>query len=432
MSKSVISVSDLGKCYRIGASRERSRGGGARIRRILASPFDYVRTRLRPPEESELLWALRNVSFEVRQGEVLGIIGRNGAGKSTLLKILSRITDPTEGHAEVRGRVNSLLEVGTGFHPELTGRENIYLNAAIHGLRRSEIDRKFDEIVEFSEIGRFIDTPVKRYSSGMYTRLAFGVAAHLEPDVLIVDEVLAVGDMAFQKKCMGKMNTVAKSGRAVLFVSHNMAAMSSLCGRLIHLQDGRVVADGSTETVLPQYISSAASDGGEVSWPAESAPGDEVVRLLSARVIQDGAVTSDVMIDRDVVIEMDYINRRLGAHLMSAIYVTDSMGVGVFSSMNAPSACNAPDPWFDRARPAGLFRARCTIPGNLLSDRSYRVAPLVLSDARLVHVYATDALGFTVHETGVMRKEYHGPWLGVVRPRLGWETEFTGEALGNV
>jgi lipopolysaccharide transport system ATP-binding protein len=221
-----IRVDNLGKRYRIGARQKQPNTLRERIENLVASPFDYLRSTLRGPSEEEILWALKDVSFEIQQGDVVGIIGRNGAGKSTLLKILSRITEPTSGRAEVNGRVGSLLEVGTGFHPELTGRENIYLNGAILGMRKAEIDRQFDEIVDFAEIEKFIDTPVKRYSSGMYVRLAFAVAAHLEPEILLVDEVLAVGDAAFQKKCLGKIGDVAREGRTVLFVSHNMAAIS--------------------------------------------------------------------------------------------------------------------------------------------------------------------------------------------------------------
>jgi len=225
MKDIAICVDKLSKRYRIGARQKREATLRKRLGNMLASPFEYLRASLRPPTEDETLWALRDVSFEVQHGEVLGIIGRNGAGKSTLLKILSRITEPTSGTAALYGRVGSLLEVGTGFHPELTGRENIYMNGAILGMRRAEIDAKFDEIVDFAGVEKFIDTPVKRYSSGMYVRLGFAVAAHLEPEILIVDEVLAVGDAEFQKKCLGKMGEVAKGGRTVLFVSHNMASV---------------------------------------------------------------------------------------------------------------------------------------------------------------------------------------------------------------
>jgi lipopolysaccharide transport system ATP-binding protein len=260
----VITAEGLGKYYRIGVKEQMSEN-------LAGAAIDFVKSPLRNfrkyrslyrfddlqagRESADIFWALRDVSFEVKEGEVLGIIGRNGAGKSTLLKILSRITDPSTGQAQIRGRVSSLLEVGTGFHPELSGRENVYLNAAILGMKKREIDRKFDEIVDFSGVEKFIDTPVKRYSSGMKVRLAFSVAAHLDPEVLVIDEVLAVGDAAFQSKCLGKMNTMAGGGRTVLFVSHNMAAMANLCTRAILLQHGRVTREGSTEAVIGDYLS---------------------------------------------------------------------------------------------------------------------------------------------------------------------------------
>lgn len=259
MGNIAISVEHLGKSYRLGHADQRPENFRAAVRSFASAPFEYLRSRLRRPSEDELFWALKDVSFEVKHGEVLGIIGRNGAGKSTLLKILSRITEPTEGRAHVYGRVGSLLEVGTGFHPELTGRENIYLNGTILGMKRAEIAKKFDEIVDFSGIEKFLDTPVKRYSSGMYVRLAFAVAAHLEPEILIVDEVLAVGDAEFQKKCLGKMNDVARHGRTVLFVSHNMATVNLLCHRALLVKDGTLAAVGRAEHVVSIYEEAVVS-----------------------------------------------------------------------------------------------------------------------------------------------------------------------------
>lgn len=253
MSEPIIRVEHLGKRYRIGVQNRRAETWRKAIASAAVSPFNYIRTMMRPPTEEETLWALRDVSFEVHQGETLGIVGRNGAGKSTLLKILSRITEPSEGRATLHGRVGSLLEVGTGFHPELTGRENVFMNGTILGMRRYEIEQRFDEIVDFSGIEKFIDTPVKRYSSGMGVRLAFAVAAHLQPEILIVDEVLAVGDRQFQKKCLGKMEDIASEGRTVLFVSHNMQAIRTLCTRTIVLNYGQVIADGATADSLPTY-----------------------------------------------------------------------------------------------------------------------------------------------------------------------------------
>ncbi len=258
---SVIRIENLSKSYRIqhGAARSEYRT----LRESLAAAATWPLRKLQGKVGGsvEEFWALKDVNLEIQQGEVVGFIGRNGAGKSTLLKILSRITAPTTGEIRLHGRVGSLLEVGTGFHPELTGRENVYLNGSILGMSRREIQSKFDEIVEFSGVEKFLDTPVKRYSSGMYVRLAFAVAAHLEPELLVVDEVLAVGDAEFQKKCLGKMGEVAKTGRTVLFVSHNMAAVSELCSRVMILQSGHVIADGPTTSIVSQYLADALSSG---------------------------------------------------------------------------------------------------------------------------------------------------------------------------
>jgi homopolymeric O-antigen transport system ATP-binding protein len=261
MSDVAIRVDGLSKQYQIGGDRKPYKTIRESITDIALNPLRRLRAGLSAdaPHGEHPFWALKDVSFEVKRGEVVGIIGRNGAGKSTLLKILSRITEPTEGEVEIAGRVGSLLEVGTGFHPELTGRENIYLNGAILGMKRSEIDRRFDEIVGFSEIERFLETPVKHYSSGMYTRLAFAVAAHLEPEILIVDEVLAVGDAAFQKKCLGKMGDVARHGRTVLLVSHNMAAIENLCPTSVLLSGGRIADQGCTRNVIRSYLQSLDS-----------------------------------------------------------------------------------------------------------------------------------------------------------------------------
>jgi ABC-type polysaccharide/polyol phosphate transport system ATPase subunit len=275
MSNPIITVDKLGKQFQLGQLQQRHNTLRDALVDGITAPFRRLRRNGATPDhdQQQILWALRDISFEVQAGEAIGIIGRNGAGKSTLLKILSRITEPTEGIAYVHGRVGSLLEVGTGFHPELTGRENIYLNGAILGMHRTEITRKFDEIVAFAEIEKFLDTPVKRYSSGMYVRLAFAVAAHLEPEVLVVDEVLAVGDLTFQKKCLGKMEDVAKGGRTVLFVSHNMNAVQRLCSSSIMLERGRLVMQGSTPDVVTRYLSSSAGAITPASWIDLSAMG---------------------------------------------------------------------------------------------------------------------------------------------------------------
>lgn len=303
-----ISVDGLGKCYRIRHLAKRATSFAQVVRGVAAAPFKHLADRLRKPEETELFWALQDVSFEVRRGEVIGIIGRNGAGKSTLLKILSRITDPTTGHAEIRGRVNSLLEVGTGFHPELTGRENIFMNAAMHGMKRAEINTKLDEIIAFAEVEKFIDTPVKRYSSGMYTRLAFAVAAHLEPEILVVDEVLAVGDVAFQRKCIGKMRSVAGAGMTVLLVSHNMSVVQDLAHRAVHLDGGRIKNLGFAETVVRGYMRAGqvAASGVDLANHANREP--RFAPVLRACTLQDGtgeARTEFVMSD-EIVLGITY------------------------------------------------------------------------------------------------------------------------------
>ncbi len=265
MNEYAILVENLSKRYRIGERIGRSNGRASILGKLTGS-FHYLIDSLREPSPDEIIWALNDVSFEVRYGEILGIIGRNGAGKSTLLKILSRITEPTSGHALVNGRVGSLLEVGTGFHPELTGRENVYLNGAILGMKKKEIVQKFDEIIAFAEIEKFIDTPVKRYSSGMYVRLAFAVAAHLEPEILVVDEVLAVGDVEFQKKCLGKMGNVASEGRTILFVSHNMNAVRRLCPKALLLDRGHLIACGETPDIIARYQPSATQTAFSNHW----------------------------------------------------------------------------------------------------------------------------------------------------------------------
>jgi lipopolysaccharide transport system ATP-binding protein len=307
VSTPAIRVEGLGKRYRIG-SMERYGTLRETLTRSLTFPLRGAgRNESRNGKRREQIWALRDASFEIRHGEAVGVIGRNGAGKTTLLRLLSRITEPTEGRAELRGRVRSLLEVGTGFHLELTGRENIFLNGAIMGMRRAEIVRKFDDIVEFAEVGKFIDTPVKRYSSGMSVRLAFAVAAHLEPDILLVDEVLAVGDVAFQRKCLGRMGTVAKQGRTVLFVSHNMETIRTLCPRTIQLEDGRVVADGPSADVTAGYLRGDAPAGEVTFGPDTIRTGTGRAIFTSARIVgQDGSSSASVPMGEGAEIELRF------------------------------------------------------------------------------------------------------------------------------
>jgi len=438
MSDIAIRVDGLSKQYRIGGPQERYKT----LRDTLTDTFTALFRRLSSVvrgqssvASNETIWALKDVSFEVERGEVVGIIGRNGAGKTTLLKILSRITEPTEGYAEIHGRVGSLLEVGTGFHPELTGRENIYLNGAILGMKKAEIERKFDEIVAFAEIEKFMDTPVKHYSSGMYVRLAFAVAAHLEPEILLVDEVLAVGDAAFQKKCLGKMGDVAKEGRTVLFVSHNMTAINLLCPRTVLLSEGNVVRDGNTPDVVAEYLKTDSESGGECVWrDPYRAPGNDRIRLHAVRIISDGKVTGEVDIDKDVLVEVEFWNFMPGTrNLCANIYLLDNLGNTVLSTANVPSASLLPNEWFYEPHPAGLFRATCTIPGNFLNEGLYYINAYVVTLGPLrVEVRAEQVLSFTVFDTGVMREPGGGSrWDGVVRVRLPWQTEFIRPLDGN-
>jgi lipopolysaccharide transport system ATP-binding protein len=433
MSDTVIKVEGLGKEYRIGVARDRNPTLRDVMARSAAAPFRRLKHRgYSQGGQVERVWALRDVGIEVKRGDTLGIIGRNGAGKSTLLKILSRITEPTSGRIEIHGRIGSLLEVGTGFHPELTGRENIFLNGAILGMHRTEVRAKFDEIVEFSEIGRFLDTPVKRYSSGMYVRLAFAVAAHLEPDILVVDEVLAVGDYNFQKKCLGRMGDVAGQGRTVLFVSHNMGAISALCSRAVFLDQGLVLADGPTQDVVATYINRGLDSSGEVVWETESeAPGTEVLKLHAVRVVSRGQVTSEVDIDEEVRVEVEYWNFEPGTCASVSIHLVDKSGVVALSTVNSPSATLNDDGWSCRPHPVGLFRTACSVPPNFLNDGLYKAGVFLIKDVNRVQTHLDDAVAFTVHDTGVMREEFTGPWPGAVRPRMAWETEQLGEYVSS-
>jgi lipopolysaccharide transport system ATP-binding protein len=427
MSQPALVTEDLSKQYRIGLLQQAGRTLREAITDAAAAPLHRLRRREAAEPGASTIWALRNISLAIQPGEVVGIIGRNGAGKSTLLRILSRITEPTAGRVEIRGRVASLLEVGTGFHPELTGRENIQLNAAILGMTRREIARKFDEIVAFAEVEQFIDTPVKRYSSGMYLRLAFAVAAYLEPEILIVDEVLAVGDASFQKKCLGRMGDVARQGRTVLFVSHNLPALSNLCQRAVLLVDGMKRADGPSDRVIGEYIGHGADSEGQQVWndPA-SAPGTERIRLHSVRVISRGQCTANVDIQEDIRIELDFWNFDSKARICSSIHLLDKMGMGVLASANMHSANLIHDDWFDRPHPVGLFRTTCTIPGNFLNEGRYSINAIILTDVSKIELFSREAISFTVHDSGTMRKEYFGHWLGVVRPKLAWQTHYLG------
>lgn len=370
------------------------------------------------------LWALRDVSFDIRRGDVVGVMGRNGAGKTTLLRLLSRITKPTTGKAILWGRTGTLLEVGTGFHPEMTGRENVFLSGSIIGMSRRELLSKFDEIVAFAEIERFVDTPVKRYSSGMYVRLAFSVAAHMQSEILLVDEVLAVGDAAFQKKCLGKMGDVAKDGRTILFVSHNALSMQALCNKGLLLEQGQLTFEGSIGEVVNRYLEIGREHAGEASWTLDGAPGREGARLKAVRVKARGETTGAVSLAEDFEIEVDHWNLEPNARRLISIHLHNSAGVCVLTSANMPSAAQVPDPWFERQYPPGVYRTTCRIPGFLLNNGDYSVSVFVNQRTAYDNlILVRDALTFTVEDIPEMRREYSGEWLGVVRPRLNWATE---------
>ncbi len=422
MEPVAVRIEGVGKRYRIGALHP----GYATLREMLgealAAPFRRLR-RGGDTRRHETIWALRDVDMEVRRGDLIGIIGHNGAGKSTLLKILSRITRPSAGSVEIHGRVGSLLEVGTGFHPDLTGRENIYLNGAILGMRRTEIREKFDEIVAFSELEKFVETPVKFYSSGMYVRLAFSVAAHLEPEILIMDEVLAVGDAAFQQKCLDKMRDIRMQGRTIFFVSHNLSAVTRLCKRVVLLEGGRVAADGQSQEVVNRYLNSSWKAGAERAWGAdEEAPGDPAVRLRRARVCDESGETGSAFDVREpVYIELTYDVLEEGHALVPLVELYNEEGTEVFSTHDAGGE------WRRRARPLGRYTSAVRIPGNLLAEGSLIANVSLMSHfpSTVLHAHEMNAVAFqVVDEPGGVsaRGDYAGPMPGVVRPLLEWTT----------
>jgi len=423
MSDIAIRVENLSKRYRIGLAQERP----DTLRDLLISGVNKIRNRFvrgdqgRHDSQSHI-WALRDVSFTVERGQVLGIIGRNGAGKSTLLKVLSRVTDPTEGFGEIHGRVGSLLEVGTGFHPELSGRENIFLNGAILGMRREEIERKFDEIVSFSEVERFIDTPVKRYSSGMYLRLAFAVAAHLEPEILVVDEVLAVGDAEFQRKCLGKMNDVAQEGRTVLFVSHNMSAVLRLTQEAILLDEGRIVMRGPTPEAVDHYLNMGLTKQGERVWSSAEVTNSEAPFQPIALKVRNpmGQVVDTVQSVEGFSIEMEYQLSDPISGLRMGLYMMTTRGEYVFTSFDTD------DPTLFEThvqRPAGHYVSRCQIPPHLMNEGRY-VLGVNASAYRIRRYFQDDkALTFNVDATGAPGMHWPEKRLGPVRPKLDWTIE---------
>ncbi|MEQ8463046.1 ABC transporter ATP-binding protein [Coleofasciculus sp. E1-EBD-02] len=423
MSDTVIQVENLSKKYIIGHQQQERYTA---LRDVMANGAKSLGQRLLKPwgKQSanpayEEFWALKDVSFEVKQGDRIGIIGRNGAGKSTLLKILSRITEPTTGRIRIKGRVASLLEVGTGFHPELTGRENIFLNGAILGMSKAEIRRKFDEIVDFAGIEKFLDTPVKRYSSGMYVRLAFAVAAHLEPEILIVDEVLAVGDAQFQKKCLGKMDEVGREGRTVLFVSHNMGTLKALCHSAILFCQGRILHQGITSQVVDSYLLYASGNrvsNGEMQWfDRQQAPGGKEVRLVAIRLLNpDNVVQRNFDAGKAIQVEIVYEIFESVRGMRLVVQILSNDGSIAFCSTDYAIRNTETTP--------GLYRTVCTIPACLLNSGLHFVKVHAGCPGVKILVECNFLLDFFVEKIN-----HHGPlfsekWPGVVAPKLDWQT----------
>jgi lipopolysaccharide transport system ATP-binding protein len=411
-----IAVEGLSKRYRIG---ELQAAYGT-----LRESMTHAARRLTGKEHRpgyEEIWALKDVSFSLEEGKALGVIGRNGAGKSTLLKVLTRITTPTEGRAEIRGRVGSLLEVGTGFHPELTGRENVFLNGAILGMKRREIIAKLPEIAEFSGVEKFLDTPVKRYSSGMHVRLAFSVAAHFEPEIMLVDEVLSVGDAEFQARCLGRMEDINTTGRTVVFVSHQLQAVAQLCDRVLLMEEGQIVMDGQSEKVVAHYLQKATGTSSKQEWSGDEVPGDDLVQLRAVRAVRPDGTTADFLdVRQPVGIEMTYTILDHGPPVMPKIKVVAG-GYIAFNAMDVGPRSR------ERSRP-GDYVSTAWIPGNFLNEGLVTVDTALCSiDAPKLHHHVSihEAVSFHVQdplEGDSSRGPFTGQWRGVVRPLLDWTT----------
>ena len=425
--KPAIRVESLSKSYRLG---RRTSSSYRTLRETLSDSIAGTWHRLRCRRGAtgngtangsamdNAFWALKDVSFEVQPGEVVGIIGRNGAGKSTLLKVLSRITEPAGGRVEVRGRIGSLLEVGTGFHPELTGRENVYLNGSILGMSRNDIERKFNEIVAFAEIDQFLDTPVKRYSSGMYVRLAFAVAAHLDLEILLVDEVLAVGDLEFQKKCLQKMGSIAEGGRTVLFVSHNFGIIHRLCSRVLLLRQGRIQCMGETGDVIRTYLCESLKYEGSWERPPSLPAGPDVC-LQRAKILgKDGHTTGIVQCDEPFQVSIDYEVLRHLPNFEIGIALRNSLGVNVLVSLDSDTGC-----WPERNRPPGKYRSISRIPAHLLAPGTYFLTFAAHIINQQTFETQHDVMAFEVAETGCIRLKRNDRRVGVVMPILDWQID---------
>lgn len=418
MTRPVVTVENLSKEYVIGGREDGYENFREMLVSAVSAPFRRLKRLSGNVDAEDRIWALKGLNLEVTEGEVVGIIGRNGAGKSTLLKVLSRITAPTEGRAEIRGRVSSLLEVGTGFHPELTGRENIYLNGAILGMSRAEITRKFDDIAAFSGVEKFLDTPVKRYSSGMSVRLAFAVAAHLEPEILIVDEVLAVGDAEFQRKCLGKMKDVAEGGRTVLFVSHNMGAIRQLCGRVIVIKEGEAVFDGDVDDGIAKHLSDFDIDAASRTawrWSRNDAPGNDEIRFRGVTIEGDKSPGPTFRPDEAISIAIEYEQMVKLRGMRILLRITTPLGDVAFATADEDRR----DP---KGSPPGMYRSICRLPGNLFNAGTYnvllscRIPPNnVLKQFELarLNIVGRPNSGATSHRD----------WPGILCPKVEWNVE---------
>ncbi|MBI28600.1 MAG: hypothetical protein CMI95_01745 [Pelagibacteraceae bacterium] len=428
-----IEIESLVKRYRLGVI------GHGTLYRDLQSWWANLRNKEDPnskidsiENDQEHILALKNINLKINEGEIIGIIGANGAGKSTLLKILSRVTTPSSGLIKIKGRMASLLEVGTGFHPELTGRENIYLNAAINGMNRKQVSKKLDEIVDFAGVKKFLDTPVKRYSSGMYVRLAFAVAAHLEPDILVVDEVLAVGDAEFQKKALNKMKSVSQQkDRTVLFVSHNMESIRSLCNRAILIDKGKIISDGKPEQVIETYIANNLKNTKlhHIWKDKNTSPGNDIVRLQSVRVFQSEASKELLNIDvsKEINIEIYYWMLKDGQRILPRIWVNNSFDIAVFESCNVSPMSKNDDPLFAKHLESGLYRTKCTIPKYILNTGNYLVSiiiskyPFERGGGYLVFEKNLISLN-CIDNSDLSNFGYYDRLRGNIRPQLLWET----------
>jgi len=424
MSNSIIQVNNISKQYHIGSKERINRTFREAVVDTLTAPVrnfrDLKRLTKVEYDRPDTIWAIRDVSFNVHPGEVVGIIGRNGAGKSTILKILSRITGPTTGEAKLLGRVSSLLEVGTGFHSELTGRENIYLNGAILGMRKAEITAKFDEIVDFAGIDKFLDTPVKRYSSGMYVRLAFAVAAHLESEILLVDEVLAVGDAAFQRKCLGKMQDISsREGRTILFVSHNMPSVRKFCHRGILFENGRIHLDDEVNKVVDHYLDSGSATFSSRTWSPDERPGNAFFRINSIILKnKHGMETSAITISDELLVDINFEVLQDEAKPQYSLILSDADGNCIFGSLN-----NYEHEHYGKPLRPGIYTSTCRIYGSLLNAGRFFVTLIGFNNNWHDEFKIENAISFHAHDDGVIKGDYPGSYGGPIRPLLKWQTK---------